>query len=268
MPKTSSMLCIQLIAAVLSLQLSTPIQASSTQPGITEFAKDKNDIRKNTKRISAQGTIRDAEALSDGPLFLIEYEHTSQNNLAVSTIIRQSDLSGKTIALENTLYDAKGKLKKYTLRQFQSDISASVEVIEGNVLMNWNEAGNSKSSTEAATENTVAAGSLMAYMSPQIETLSKGRTLNVRLAVPERGSVMGFEIAPRREGCQGVVSVLCVNLMLSNFFLQKLLKPIEMSFQKTSEGYRPLSLETPAVLRRVKGNKLEKFTARIDYPRL
>lgn len=268
MIKPKSKLCVQLVAAVLSLQLSTPTLASSTQPGVAEFAKDATDKSKNIQTISAKGTIRDADALSDGTLFLIEYEHTSQDNLAVSTIIRQSDLSGKSIALEKTLYDAQGKLKKYTLEQNQDNISASVEVVNSRVLMNWNENGNSKSSTEAATDNTVAAGSLMAYMSPHIETLSKGHSLNVRFAVPERGSVMGFGIVQRREGCQGGASVLCVNLMLSNFFLQKLLKPIEMSFQKTSEGYRPLSLETPAVLRRVKGHKLEKFTARIDYPRL
>jgi hypothetical protein len=97
--------------------------------------------------------------------------------------------------------------------------------------------------------------------------LEKGKKIPLRLAVAERGMVFGFEIKNEGNDCRASGGDLCVNLELSNFFLKKLLRPIFMSFRKSTQGYRPLALETPAIVRRRKGNTLEKFTARIDYQR-
>lgn len=225
--------------------------------------------QQNTEIIlRARGTVRDAESLNDGTLFHIEYEHKSRNNKAISTFIRHFDLAGRLLSEETTTYNADGRFKKYAIDQFQTKAKGSVEVVDNTVLMTWTENGSTKTSKDDFTANTVAAGSLMAYLSPHTRSLSQGESLEVRLAVPDRGSVFNFAVAPQKADCPAQPGDLCVNLMLSNFFLKKLVNPIRMSFQKNSDGYRPLSLETPAVVRRERGKALEKFTARIDYPRL
>jgi hypothetical protein len=63
------------------------------------------------------------------------------------------------------------------------------------------------------------------------------------------------------------VTDLGVTISLSNFFLRKLITPIKMTFQNSPEGYRPLSIVAPAAVRKKVGNTLQKFTARIEYPR-
>jgi hypothetical protein len=218
--------------------------------------------------LRARGTVRDADSLNEGTLFNIEYEHRSIKNKAISTTIRHFDLSGQILSEETTLYDADGRLKKYALDQMQTKAKGTVEIANNTVLMSWTENGSTKTSKDEFTANTVAAGSLMAYLSPHTRSLSQGESLEVRLAVPDRGSIFNFAVAPQKATCGSQAGDLCVNLVLSNFFLKKLLSPIKMSFQRNSEGYRPLSLETPAVVRRQRGKSLEKFTARIDYPRL
>lgn len=261
----------KLISTPLSISLLWVMPVSvafpQTFPNLSNTRASQETVKGETV-LKARGTIRDADSLSDGTLFFIEYEHRAINQRAVSTLIRQYDLTGRLVTSENTIYDATGKLKKYKLEQLQTNTTAFVEIVDQKVVMAWNENGSVKNSSDKASDNTVAAGSLMAYMSPHTKSLSQGESLQIRLAIPERGSVMSFSISPQRDDCSTVPNDLCVNLMLSNFILKKLLNPIKMSFQNTAQGYRPLSLVTPAVVRRLKGQNLEKFTARIDYPRL
>jgi len=240
----------------------------SVQPAATPPRRTAQHPPTAEKILKAKGAIRDAESPQEGALFQIEYEHTERNGIAVSTLIRQTDLSGKLLVSEDTRYDEQGKLKKYALEQLQENIRASVEIVSGKVILNWTEDGKTKTATDAASDNTVASGSLMAYMSPHIEHLTRGHTLDIRLAVPERTTVFGFKLVPQKQGCTANAQDFCVDLSMSNFFLQKLVKPVRMTFQKSSDGWRPLSLTTPAVVRKQKGSKLEKFTALIDYPRL
>lgn len=215
-----------------------------------------------------RGTIRDADNLNAGVLFHIEYEHQSKNGTPVATSIRQLDLKGRTLVLETTSYTPNGQFQNYRMEQFQTNEKASVEVLQGKITMSWTVDGENKTATADAKNNSVASGALMAYMSGFINELAAGRTLPVELAVPERSSVFNFDIAPRSSNCETQRQDLCVSLTMSNFFLQKLVKPIQMSFQKATDGWRPLSLEAPALVRKQSGQKFEKFTARIDYPRL
>ncbi|MEY4066633.1 MAG: hypothetical protein RIR26_2841 [Pseudomonadota bacterium] len=215
-----------------------------------------------------RGTVRDAENLNSGVLFYIEYEHQARSGRPVSTVIRQLDVNGKTLVLENTTYTPDGQFKKYLMEQFQTNEKAVVEVVQGKILMTWTADGESKTATAEAKNNSVASGALMAYMNGFISDLGAGRSLPVELVVPERSSVFNFDIAPRSANCETQKQDLCVSLTMSNFFLQKLVKPIQMSFQKAPDGWRPLSLQAPALVRKTSGKNFEKFTARIDYPRL
>lgn len=253
----------------LVVGLFAPFQADASNKSAAAPAKTTVQQKAMTEKVlKAKGTIRDAEAPQEGPLFHIEYEHTEKNGIAHSTLIRQTDLAGKVLVNEDTRYDEQGRLKKYSLEQLQQNIRATVEIISGKVFLSWTEDGKTKTANETASDNTVAAGSLMAFMSPQIAHLTRGNTLDIRLAVPERATVFGFTLVPQKQGCAVEPQDFCVDLSMSNFFLQKLVKPVRMTFQKSTDGYRPLSLVTPAVVRKKKGNTFEKFTALIEYPRL
>jgi len=226
------------------------------------FAKDKEIVLKG------KGTIRDADALSEGVLFQIEYEHVSRAGCAVSTTIRQTDSAGKELVIEKTEYDAQGSLKTYRMQQLQNNSASAVKISQSRVFMTWLEDGKTSTSSDNATANTVSAGSLMAYLNRFANNLEQGLTVPVRLAIPDRGRVLGFDISRREPSCLGGESDFCVNLSLSNFFLRKVVRPITMSFYKSPEGFRPLSLEAPSLVRKLKNSRLEKFTARIDYQRL
>ncbi|MFZ9520679.1 MAG: hypothetical protein ACO3A4_09395 [Silvanigrellaceae bacterium] len=218
--------------------------------------------------VMGQGTVRDADALEEGVLFNIQYIHKSKNGVALSTQIQQKDLAGKILVDEQTEYDARGQFKSYAMKQFQTGDEARVEAKAGEVFMTFTQNGKSSSSSEKLTDNTVAPGSLMAYMSPFTPMFEKGQKIPVKLAIAERGMVLAFEIAGQGKNCRELSGDLCVNLSLSNFLLKKLVKPIFMTFQKSPEGYRPLALETPSIVRKQKGSSLEKFTARIDYQKV
>jgi hypothetical protein len=231
--------------------------------------KDISSQKPSSERLlKAKGTIRDAGAPQEAPMFHIEYEHAEKNRLPHYTLIRQTDLAGNLLVKEDTQYDHQGKLKTYTLVQFQEDVRATVEVESSKVFLSWTEKGKTKTAIDTASQNMVAAGSLMAYMSAHIAHLTQGNNLDIRLAVPEHASVFGFTLIPQKSSCNSAPQDFCVDLSMSNFFLKKLVKPVRLTFQKSNDGYRPLSLVTPALVRKKKGEKLEKFTALIEYPRL
>lgn len=217
--------------------------------------------------LRGEGTIKDANAPADGVLFKIAYEHTIKNGKPVSTLIRQSDLKGKILVEEETTYDSDGRFNLYTMAQHQTGDRTKVEVSGNQVVMAFTENGETTVSKEQYSNDLNAPGSLMSYMSGYTDQLEKGQKIPLRLAVAERGMVLGFEIKNENKDCRSSGGDLCVNLQLSNFFLKKLLKPVFMSFRKSPQGYRPLIVETPAVVRRMKGSSLEKFTARIEYLR-
>lgn len=217
--------------------------------------------------LRGEGTIKDANAPADGVLFKIAYEHTVQNGKPFSTLIRQSDLRGKILVEEETTYDNDGRFKLYTMAQHQTGDRTKVEVSGNQVVMTFTENGKTTVSKEQYSTDLNAPGSLLTYMSGFTDQLEKGQKIPLRLAVAERGMVLGFELKNENKDCRSSGGDLCVNLQLSNFFLKKLLKPVFMSFRKSPQGYRPLIVETPAVVRRRKGSSLEKFTARIDYHR-
>lgn len=214
-----------------------------------------------------EGTVRDAQALEDGVLFKIAYTHIQRDGKAVSTQIRQSDLNGKLLVDENTQYNEQGRFKLYTMTQNQTGDSARVEVKGSEVEISYTQDGKTKVSREPYSDDTNAPGSLMSYMSAYTRRLEQGQGFPVRLAVPDRGTVMGFDILAENEKCRQSGGDLCAHLALSNFLLKKLVKPVFMAFQKSAHGYQPLALETPAIVRRQKGQSFEKFTARIDYQR-
>ncbi|NBW80865.1 hypothetical protein EBR21_03840 [bacterium] len=214
---------------------------------------------------SGQGTIRDSDNLDEGVLFNISYVHKSLNGLPVSTVIQQQDLNGKLLVREESEYDSAGRFKSYSMEQFQTGDRALVEAKSGEVQMLFIQDGKATRASEKLTDDTVAPGALMAYMSSYTPLFEKGQKIPVKLAVAERGMVLGFEIAGQGKNCRDSTGDLCVNLSLR---LKKLVKPIFMSFQKSPEGYRPLRVETPAIVRKQKGSSLEKFTARIDYQKI
>jgi hypothetical protein len=218
--------------------------------------------------ITGQGTVRDSDALDEGVLFNITYVHKSLNGLPLSTLIQQQDLSGNVLVKEESEYDSAGRFRSYSMQQFQTGDRAHVEAKSGEVHMAFIQDGKTSRASEKLTDDTVAPGALMAYMSPYTSLFEKGQKIPVKLAVAERGMVLGFEIAGQGKNCRDSKGDLCVNVSLSNFVLKKLVKPIFMSFQKSPEGYRPLAVETPAIVRKQKGSRLEKFTARIDYQKI
>ncbi len=232
------------------------------------FASPKAHAQPREIVLRGDGNIRDADALDDGVLFKISYEHTIKDGKAVSTRIRQFDLNGTLLVDEFTSYTPNGRLKTYTMTQHQTGESARVETKDQKVFMSFTKDGKISTSNGQLTENTAAPGSLMSYMSGFINQIKAGQKVPVKLAVAERGMVLGFEIAALPEGCPKSDGDLCVNLAGGNIFLRTLVKPIFMSFQKSPEGYRPLVLETPAIVRRQSGKSLKKFTARIDYHRV
>jgi hypothetical protein len=215
--------------------------------------------------LRGRGTVRDADALHEGILFNINYMHTLRNKIAVSTHTQQHDLSGALAVEEQTFYDAQGHFSLYQMVQYQTGDRARVEIRDQKVLMEYIRDGKTKSSTETYTKETNAPGALMAYMSGFLSQLQKGEKVPVRLAVAERGSVLAFNIQGLTQDCPLPHEGLCIHLSLNNFVLKKLIKPIYMSFQKSPEGYRPLSIQTPAIVHKRKGSAFQKFTARIDY---
>lgn len=235
---------------------------------ITSTAAHAANLNTREVVLRGEGTIKDADALNDGVLFKIAYEHRMKDGRSIATQIRQYDLSGQLLVDEQTTYDSKGQFQQYTMTQHQTGDRSKVETQGEQVVMTFIENNKTTTTRESFSSNTNAPGSLMAYLAQYTQAIERGEKVPVKLAVPERGMVLGFEIANAPDQCRGTGSDLCVNLALSNFFLKKLLKPVFMSFQKSPQGYRPLALETPALVRRRKGSSLEKFTARIDYQKL
>ena len=217
--------------------------------------------------LKGQGVILDDDRPQDGALFLIDYTHTAKNGTPVSTVIRQTDKAGNVLVIEETLYTAQGRLKRYTIQQNQIRAKGSVEKVGNEVRLIWNESDERTVSSERSGDNLVTSGSLLAYMNSYIKELKLGKTLEVNMAVPERGSCYRFDILPQDTRAKPAMTDLGVKISLSNFFLRKVISPIKMTFQNSPEGYRPLSIMAPAAVLRKRGDSLRKFRARIQYPR-
>ena len=217
--------------------------------------------------LKGQGIILDDDNPQEGALFLIDYTHSANNGTPVSTVIRQSDKAGNILVVEETLYNAQGEFSSYTIEQNQLDARGSVEKIGNSVRLIWKDSNNSKISSETSGDNLVTSGSLLAYMNSYINDLRLGKNLEVNMAIPERGACYSFDILPQITSKKPTASDLGVSISLSNFFLRKIVSPIKMSFQNSPEGYRPLSIVAPAAVRKKVGHSLERFTARIEYPR-
>ncbi|MEY2986738.1 MAG: hypothetical protein RJB13_259 [Pseudomonadota bacterium] len=217
--------------------------------------------------LKGQGIILDDDLPHEGALFLIDYTHTANNGKPVSTVIRQTDKAGNVLVVEETVYNSQGKFNRYSIQQNQIDANGIVEKVGDAVRLTWNDSESQTVNSEAGGDNLVTSGSLLAYMNTFIDELKSGKTLEVNLAIPERGSCYSFDIHPRMNAKSSAVTDLGVTISLSNFFLRKLITPIKMTFQNSPEGYRPLSIVAPAAVRKKVGNTLQKFTARIEYPR-
>lgn len=220
----------------------------------------------NPVTLRGEGTVRDADALSDGVLFRISYEHTSVAGRPVSTKIEQHDLNGSVLVEEQTLYGSDGRFKSYTMRQHQTGESIKVNSDSKNLLMSFTTDGKTSTTKDTLSDNTTAPGAIMAYLNGYVEQVKAGSKIPIRLAVAEKGMVFNFEIQSLPAGCAKGQGDLCVNMTAGNFFLRGLVKPVFMAFHKSNEGFRPLAIETPAIVRRKDGKSLRKFTARIDYP--
>jgi hypothetical protein len=205
--------------------------------------------------------------LQDGVLFKIAYEHTTTHKgKPASTRIRQFDVNGNLLVDEQTYYEPDGRFKSYTMDQHQTGERTMVSAESQILVMSFTKDGKTSISKDIRTDDTNAPGSLMAYLGGYIDEVKQGSKIPIRLAVAERGMVLNFAIQSLPSGCKKNEGDLCVNLSAGNFFLKGLVKPVYMAFQKSPEGYRPLALETPAIVRRLQGKSLKKFTARIDYP--
>lgn len=262
--------CIFSVVA-LSLGLTQPIQAKASSNFY--LVKNTTNSSPNTTEsatlavLKGQGVILDDDRPQDGALFLIDYTHSSNNGVPTSTIIRQSDKAGNLLVTEETVYDSRGQLLRYIMQQNQINAKGIVERVGQSFLLTWTENKGTILHKEHGSQNTVTSGSLLAYMNTYIEELKLGKTLDVKLAIPERGSSYSFDILPQNNTASATAADLGVIINLSNFILRKLISPIKMTFQNSPEGYRPLRIVAPAAVRKKVGNSLEKFTARIEYPR-
>lgn len=217
--------------------------------------------------LKGQGVILDDSRPEDGVLFLIDYTHTAKNGIPVSTYIRQTDRAGNLLVMEESLYSQTGQLQRYTIEQNQISAKGVVEHLGPSARITWSENGQTRTESESVGENLVTSGSLLAYMNSRIKSLEGGNKLEVLMAVPERTGSYAFEILPKTKLSPGSTKDFGVVVRLSNFILSRIVAPIRMTFQESPEGYRPLSIVAPAAVRRKNGKSLEKFTARIEYPR-
>lgn len=257
------------LALSTGLFLETPLRASSNfylVQNTTQQPLASKDAEGATV-LKGQGVILDDSHPEDGVLFLIDYTHTAKNGIPVSTYIRQTDRAGNLLVMEETLYSRSGRLQRYTIEQNQISAKGVVENLGSLARITWNENGETQSESESVGENLVTSGSLLAYMNSRINFLERGNKLEVQLAVPERTGSYAFEILPQTAPTPSKSKDLGVVVQLSNFILSRIVAPIRMTFQESPEGYRPLSIVAPAAVRRKNGKSLEKFTARIEYPR-
>jgi hypothetical protein len=218
--------------------------------------------------LRGQGTIRDVDAPEDGVLFRIAYEHSTAMGKPVSTKIKQFDLNNSLLVEELSTFDVDGRFKSYSMVQHQTGERVSVFAESKNVVMSFTKDGKTSISKDTLSDNANAPGSVMAYLSGSVEKVKQGLKIPIRLAVAERGMMLNFEIQPLPAGCRKNEGDLCVNLAAGNFFLKGLVKPVYMAFQNSKDGYLPLTIETPAIVRRQSGKSLKKFTARIEYPQV
>lgn len=231
-------------------------------------AKAQNHGTLPSKEYRGEGNIQDANDTKAGVLFKISYVHKVLDKVPQSTLVQQFDLSGMLLVQEDTTYDGQGRFATYDMTQRQTGDSARVESKGNQLFITSVSNGKTTRTTEAASSNTIAPGALMSFLQPQTDRILKGEKIPVQLAIAERARIFDFEIVGDQDFCTSSQGDLCVKVSLQNFLLNKLLNPIRMAFQKTPDGFLPLTIVTPALVRKRKGTSWEKFTARIDYQRI
>ncbi len=197
-------------------------------------------------------------------LFRVRWSHSVLNGIPQQTTVVHADLSGQEASRERANYE-NGSFSNYQVQNFQRGIEANIKVENGKVLFYKKENGKVDTAEDVVSENLVVGPTLFAYFQQHLSDLDAGKKLPIRMAVYDHTRVINFEAREIDKNCLGNGADLCIEMVVSNFFLKALVGKSTLTFKKMNGRIMAYDLTALSLVRKNVGGKLESFVSRVEY---
>jgi hypothetical protein len=180
----------------------------------------------------AKGIIYEAYTSPPNPLF--NYLRTVTTSEGITkAVARFIDLSGELVFTETTITN-QGKIHRYEWEHHLMKESGTVEVKGGKVqyTIRRGDPVSEETGSKDASENLVVGLSIVTTIQNHWRNLEAGKSLKLRLGVPDRMDDFGFILEKKEDQTNSDNKSTLLLLSPSSFFVSLAVKPIEFVFSK------------------------------------
>lgn len=173
-----------------------------------------------------------ADPKTDKPIYKMKHEEKSEGDLLNFHNVYAYP-NDKDAVIEDVVLKDGTKLVSYHHQQKQLQTDAMIEVKADKILFSFTKKDHKEEKAEEKyQDNTVVGPSLVPYMQKNWDDLSAGKTVKVRLAVPDRRETVGFDLKKHDSSTE---EKLAVKMAATNFAISMLVDPLYFYFDSKTK---------------------------------